>query len=75
MTLYDLIYQSTAQIKIEDCYRRQFGCSKCGKPVKLEDIRCPHCGSWFISEKEINDMTEQLIKSVAEVLIRNIRGE
>lgn len=75
MTIHDLIYKTTAQI-IEDGYVDEpYVCSKCGCTVKPEEIRCPHCRAWFISENDIKIMTEQLIATIAKVLIKNIRGD
>ena len=75
MTIYDLIYQTTAQIIIKDSYRLLFVCSKCGKPVELKDTMCPHCKRSFLSEDEIKDMTEKLISDIARIIIKNVRGE
>ena len=75
MTIYDLIYQTTAQIKIEDAHRMLFVCSKCGKSVGLKDTMCPHCKRSFLSEHEIEDMTEKLISDIARIIIKNVRGE
>ena len=75
MTIYDLIYQTTAQIIIKDAHRLLFVCSKCGESVGLKDTMCPHCKRSFLSDREIEDMIEKLISDIARILIKNVRGE
>ena len=75
MTIYDLIYQTCAQ-KVEDDYLKPiFVCSTCGYRVEPEDIKCPCCRRFFISQDEIDDMIAELVRRISDVIIKNVRGE